>query len=170
MGSFEVTLGVAGLFTEKLNKFLGGIADDIKQTLSHSLQLYTQNWYDKISKVKTFIFREGSVDFHSIYFSLLLTRDNNVIAVPENVEELFRSNNYLTILGHAGSGKTMLMRHCFLSILKSQTFIPVIIELRDLNRFEGDFYDYSRRFVFGMRWAVNESIMNRIMVSGECGF
>ena len=170
MGSFEVTLGVAGLFTEKLNKFLGGIADDIKQTLSHSLQLYTQNWYDKISKVKTFIFREGSVDFHSIYFSLLLTRDNNVIAVPENVEELFRSNNYLTILGHAGSGKTMLMRHCFLSILKSQTFIPVIIELRDLNRFEGDFYEYISKFVFNMKLAVNESIMNRLMESGEFVF
>lgn len=166
----QVALGVADLFTEKLNKFLGEIADEVKQKLNQGFQLYTRNWFDKVSKVKTFIYRDGSVDFRSIYFSLSLTRDNKIMDVPDDVEDLFKSSNYLTILGHAGSGKTMLMRHCFLSFLQSKTYIPVIIELRELNRFDGDVYEYISKFVFNMKLAVNESIMNRLMESGEFVF
>ena len=140
MENFEKTLGVAGFFTDRINRFLDDITDEIKQALSHGLQIYTQNWYNKTSKVKTFIYREGSVDFQSIYFPLMLSKDKRNILVPSHVEALFSPCNCLTILGHAGSGKTMLMRHCFLSILQSQTHIPVIIELRDLNRFEGYIY------------------------------
>ena len=51
MEDFEKTLGVAGLFTDRINRFLDDIADEIKQSLSHSLQVYTQNWYNKTSKV-----------------------------------------------------------------------------------------------------------------------
>lgn len=170
MENFEMTLGVAGLFTDKINRFLGDITDEIKQALSHSLQTYTKNWYDKTSKVKTFIYREGSVDFQSIYFPLMLSKDKKIVPVPSNVEALFSPCNCLTILGHAGSGKTMLMRHCFLSILQSQTHIPIIIELRDLNRFEGDVYEFICRFVFNMKLAANESIFNRLMDSGEFVF
>lgn len=170
MEDFEKSLGVAGLFTDRINRFLDGIADEIKQSLSHGLQIYTQNRYNKTSKVKTFIYREGSVDFESIYFPVKLSFGKQRVEVPCKVESLFQSCNYLTILGHAGSGKTMLMRHCFLSILKSQTHIPVVIELRDLNRFEGNIYEYIGRFVFSMKLAVNEKILNRLMDSGEFVF
>ncbi len=170
MENFEKSLSVAGLFSDRINRFLDGIADEIKQSLSHSLQIYTQNSYNKISKVKTFIYREGSVDFDSIYFPVGLSFGKQRIEVPSKVETLFQSCNYLTILGHAGSGKTMLMRHCFLSILKSQTHIPVVIELRDLNRYEGNFYEYIGRFVFSMKLVANEKIFNRLMDSGEFVF
>ena len=170
MDNFEKTLGIGGLFTDRLNRFLNDIADELKQALNSSLQAYTKNLYDKTVRVKTFIYREGSVDFRSIYFPLALTHNKRRIVVPERVEGLFKSCNYLTILGHAGSGKTMLMRHIFLSILESQTHIPIIIELRDLNRFDGSLYDYIAHYVFNMKLAVNEKIMNRLMESGEFVF
>lgn len=34
MEDFEESLGVAGLFTDRINRFLDGIADEIKQSLS----------------------------------------------------------------------------------------------------------------------------------------
>ena len=170
MENSEKTLGVAGLFTERLNRFLDNLTDEVKQALSHSLQIYTKNWYEKTSKVKTFIYREGSVDFRSIYFPLALIYNKRRVTVPDKVERLFSASNYLTILGHAGSGKTMLMRHCFLSILESRTHMPIIIELRDLNRFNGGLYEYISNFVFNMKLAANEQIMNRLMDSGEFVF
>lgn len=167
MDKIETSLGFAGLFTERINRFLGNVADELKQSLSHSLQIYTKNWYDKTSKVKTYIYRDGSIDFYSIYFPLRLTKDRKKINIPDDVEKLFEHSNYLTILGHAGSGKTMLMRHFFLSFLKTQTRIPIIVELRDLNRFAGSFYDYIATFVFSMKLAANKSILERFLESGE---
>jgi len=170
MDTTEVSLCVAGLFTDRINRFLGNVADELKQALSHSLEIYTKNWYDKTSKVKTYIYRDGSIDFYSIYFPLKLTKNRNKINIPDDVERLFDECNYLTILGHAGSGKTMLMKHFFLSFLKTQTHIPVIIELRDLNRYSGSFYEYIASFVFQMKLAANESIMERLLDSGEFVF
>ena len=142
MDTIETSLGVAGLFTDRVNRFLGNVADELKQALSHNLETYTKNWYNRTSKVKTYIYREGSIDFYSIYFPLKLTKDRRKISIPDDIGKLFEESNYLTILGHAGSGKTMLMRHFFLSFLRTQTHIPVIVELRELNRYSGSFYEY----------------------------
>lgn len=170
MDKSEIAIGIAGLFTERLNRLLGNVVDDITQALNKSFQIYTKNWYEKTSKLKTYIYREGAVDFKSIYFPLVLRKERKQITVPEDVDSLFKSSNYLTILGHAGSGKTMLMRHCFLSFLETQTRIPIIIELRDLNSYSGSLYDFISHLVFDMKLAVNESIMNRLMDSGEFVF
>ena len=143
MDKIETALNVGGLFTERINRFLGSVVDEIKQNLDNGLQAYTNTMYAKINKVKTFIYRENSVDFYSIYFPLILKNGKDkYVKVPLNVEKLFSSCNYLTILGRAGSGKTMLMRHCFLSVLKTSSRIPIIIELRELNHFEGSLYEY----------------------------
>ena len=170
MATIETSLSIAGLFTERMNRFLGNVTDELKQALSHSLEVYTKNWYDKTSKVKTYIYREGSIDFYAIYFPLKLIKGRKMINIPDDIEKLFSNNNYLTILGHAGSGKTMLMRHFFLSFLKAQTHIPVIIELRELNRYSGSFYEYVATFVFNMKLAVNENILERLLDSGEFVF
>jgi len=170
MDTIETSLGVAGLFTDRVNRFLGNVADELKQALSHNLEIYTKNWYNRTSKVKTYIYREGSIDFYSIYFPLKLTKDRRKITIPEDIGKLFEESNYLTILGHAGSGKTMLMRHFFLSFLRTQTHIPVIVELRELNRYPGSFYEYIATFVFNMKLAANASILERLLDSGEFVF
>ena len=167
MDTVETSIGIASLFTDRINRFLGNVADELKQVLSHGLETYTKNWYDKTCKVKTYIYRESSIDFYSIYFPLKLTIDRKKINIPDDVEKLFENSNYLTLLGHAGSGKTMLMKHFFLSFLRTQTHIPVIVELRDLNRYEGSFYEYIASFVFSMKLAANESILERLLESGE---
>ena len=46
MDTIETTLGIANLFTDRIDRFLGNVADELKQALSYSLQIYTKNWYE----------------------------------------------------------------------------------------------------------------------------
>ena len=59
MDKSEIAIGIAGLFTERLNRLLGNVVDDITQALNKSFQIYTKNWYEKTSKLKTYIQRRG---------------------------------------------------------------------------------------------------------------
>lgn len=134
--------------------------------------MYTVNWQNKIKNVKTFLFNENPVDFESIYFPLSISyapfgQNRKRISVPEPISNLFKSCNYIIIQGHAGSGKTMLLKHCFLSSLKTGAMIPIIIELRKLNNYKGSFSDYILEFVFNMNLAKNGTIFHRFLSQGD---
>ena len=90
--------------------------------------------------------------------------------VPDNVDDLFSENQYITILGNAGTGKTMLLKHCFLSCLKYSHQIPIVIEFRNLNSYEGTILDYIKEFVFNMHIVQNERILERLLSFGRFAF
>lgn len=146
-------LSIISIFKDKINQFVSNQTDEINQILEKGLNVYTVNWQNKIKNVKTFLFNENPVDFESIYFPLSISyapfgQNRKRISVPEPISNLFKSGNYIIIQGHAGSGKTMLLKHCFLSSLKTGVMIPIIIELRKLNSYKGSFSDYISEFVF----------------------
>ena len=165
-------LGIISIFKDKINQFVSNQTDEINQILEKGLNVYTVNWQNKIKNVKTFLFNENPVDFESIYFPLSISyapfgQNRKRISVPEPISNLFKSSNYIIIQGHAGSGKTMLLKHCFLSSLKTGAMIPIIIELRKLNNYKGSFSDYILEFVFNMNLAKNGTIFHRFLSQGD---
>lgn len=165
-------LGIISIFKDKINQFVSNQTDEIYQILEKGLNVYTVNWQNKIKNVKTFLFNENPVDFESIYFPLSISyapfgQNRKRISVPEPISNLFKSCNYIIIQGHAGSGKTMLLKHCFLSSLKTGAMIPIIIELRKLNNYKGSFSDYILEFVFNMNLAKNGTIFHRFLSQGD---
>lgn len=165
-------LGIISIFKDKINQFVSNQTDEINQILEKGLNVYTVNWQNKIRNVKTFLFNENPVDFESIYFPLSISyapfgQNRKRISVPEPISNLFKSSNYIIIQGHAGSGKTMLLKHCFLSSLKTGAMIPIIIELRKLNNYKGSFSDYILEFVFNMNLAKNGTIFHRFLSQGD---
>ena len=163
-------LGIISAFKEEILKVADSQLDELKQSLDNGLLAYTNNWYEKISNVKTFLFSENAVKFDDVYVPLTLRFEKKKIDLPSKVENLFRINNYISILGHAGSGKTMLMKHSFLNLLQTGSKIPIIIELRKIDNAEMSLPEYISSLVFKLNLARNEAIFNRLMGKGKFVF
>ena len=163
-------LKLIATFKDELLKVGGDIKDELDQCLDKGLQKYVINYKEKFEKTKTFLFRDAQVCFYEIYFPLLLKYDRKIIEVPENIDNLFESHRCITILGNAGSGKTMLLKHCFLSCLTTSNQIPVVVELRRLNSYAGSLIDYIKEFVFNMNLAKNNNILERLLSAGKFTF
>ena len=154
-------------FKNELLKVGGIVKDELDQCLDKGLQKYVENYKSKFRNTKTFIFRDNQVDFYKIYFPLTLRYKDKTLEIPELIDDLFKQHHYITVLGYAGSGKTMLLKHCFLSCLKSSGQIPIVIEFRNLNSFSGTLLDYIREYVFKLNIVKNNNILERLLEAGR---
>lgn len=154
-------------FKEELLEATGIPHNEVRLSIDEGLQLYTESWFHKISNVKTFLFNENPVKFEDVYVPLSLRYEKKTIEIPENVELLFKINNFITIVGHAGSGKTMLMKHCFLNILQRANYIPIIIELRRIDSTNMNLAEYISSSVFKLNLIRSESVFNKLLSDGR---
>lgn len=160
-------LEIISTFKEEIMKVAKGQLDELSQALDNGLNEYIVNWKKKIDDVKTFLSYENPVSFEQIYIPLNLMFLKKKIEIPDNIENLFKASNCITILGHAGSGKTMVMKHCFLQSLKAGKSIPIIVELRKIDNTELSLAEYVSSIVFQLNLAKNKSIFDRLMTQGE---
>ncbi|GHV57186.1 hypothetical protein FACS1894182_05400 [Bacteroidia bacterium] len=158
---------------KELKSVYKATADEIKYLIDNGLQEYEVNQKNKFEKVKTFLYRSDPVNFYDVFFPINLygTRAQGKqyeIDVEKEVNTIFKNNNnYVTIIGNAGSGKSMLIKHIFLYFLKQEMEIPLYIELRNLNSFEGSFYEYIIKNIFNNRLSPNDKILERLMSDGK---
>ncbi len=154
-------------FKDEILKIAGSQDAEIQLSLDEGLAQYTETWFNKISNVKTYLFYENAVKFDKVYVPLTLRFEKKKIDIPDSVEQLFKINNCITILGHAGSGKTMLMKYCFLNVLQKSRRIPVIIELRRIDNTNMSLAEYVSSSVFKLNLSRNESVFMQLMGEGR---
>lgn len=157
-------------FKQELLKVGSNIKNELDQCLDKGLQKYVENYKSKFRYTKTFIFRDNQVDFYDVYFPLTLRYKDEKIEIPNSIDNLFKRHRYITVLGYAGSGKTMLLKHCFLSCLKYSGQIPIVVEFRNLNSYEGTLLNYIQEYVFKMNIAKNNNILDRLLDAGKFTF
>jgi hypothetical protein len=116
------------------NSAYGKLDATIKLKLKTAYSEYLKTTEQKYSKSKSFFIRDRSVDLYSYYIPVGLTsRDGKVkIDTPYFLDCLSQSQ-HTVVSGLGGSGKSVLMRHLFIDCIKQSDFVPVLIELRDLN-------------------------------------
>lgn len=165
-----MNIEIISAFKDEIIKHAETQLDEIRQSLDDGLNEYTIGWRDKINKVKTYLFDENPVTFEDVYVPLNLKVGSTVIDIPEKIDTLFRGSHCLSILGHAGSGKTMLMKHSFLKALDNGSYIPIIIELRRLDVLHLSLSEYISSVVFKLHLAKNKSIFARMMSQGRFMF
>ena len=165
----QLAAPLAQALTDKVIKVCGYCGDEIKQALREDIIKYIGNFSEKFSKIKTFLFNDR-IPFYSVYFPLSLKANNSTINVPDMPDSLFVKNNYLTILGHAGCGKTMILRHLFLSACENSSKLPIVVELRKLKEYNGDLKDYISEKVFNFNLSQNAHIYQRMLNSGDFMF
>ena len=113
-------------------KTFGAIDETIKLKLKTSYSDYLKNTTEKYSKAKSFFIRSEPVDLYDYYVPTGLNSGRNEISIPKFTSCLSASNR-LVITGTGGTGKSVLMRHLFLDCAYQKNYIPILIELRDLN-------------------------------------
>ncbi|MCP1425245.1 hypothetical protein J3D43_003761 [Paenibacillus xylanexedens] len=126
---------------ERLVKLVFNYSKDKKDQKSiecgEAFRSYLNNAYEKYSKTKTILYSRESVFIKDIYVSQnLLFKDNQIDT--ENINNLLKIGNNFLVTGTGGIGKTTFMKNAFLNTILQTNYIPIFIELKDMNDNEGN--------------------------------
>lgn len=155
--------------TNILNPFIEvvtGINNELKNLLEDELYEFLQSQLDKFYKVNTFLHRGEKVKLDDIYFPVSL-KHKKLITNFEDVESVFDEYKFISVIGFAGSGKSTLMKRLYLNCIKNRIKIPIFVELRRLNNFEGDLLDYIQKFVLKSNVKPSKRTLDRALKKGE---
>lgn len=162
-----VGLQLVNAFKEPIQKLAKNIKEEFLFVYNNGLSDYIDNYYEKYSTTKTFIYRDEKVNFYDIFYPVTIKNRSEAICEINELQKLFSAKRFITIIGLAGSGKSMLMRHIFLQTVKQYYSIPIVIELRNLNDFNGSITDYIYKILTKNKLANTDKIIERVLSEGN---
>lgn len=160
------TVGLINAFKSPIIAALKDVKDEVSFILDNGVSDYVDTIRNKFSKTKTFLYRLETVDFYDVYFPVSIRNKKIKNYCIKNIDNLFNDTNYVSIIGNAGSGKSMLFKYIFLKSVEQILRIPIVIELRNLNEYDGGFIEYINHKITGYRLAPNTNILERILREG----
>ncbi|MXO32486.1 NACHT domain-containing NTPase [Apibacter sp. B2912] len=163
---FSVGAKLIETFKDQLLNLGNNIKDEYLFIYKNGLIDYINNFYEKYSSIKTFIYRDEKVNFYDIYYPIKI-RNYEQYLKENDFDEIFKKYQYLTIIGNAGSGKSMLTKHIFLSSAENCKHIPIIIELRNLNDCKETIEEYVTKIITQNKISPNDKITERILKEGN---
>jgi len=162
---------------EPINSILSELSAEVKQYGRNRLLEYQYEEFERNIEVKTILYRTKPVALYSIYQPLFLIEKWTIKKFEEwrsekistvSTSELFKERKFITVIGTAGSGKSMLIKHLYVSCIREKYKIPIKIELRYLNEFEATFGEYVLKKIFKEeRLGSNERIIDSLLESGK---
>jgi len=160
------TLALINAFKNPLIDLLSDIKKDVLFFFDDGVLEYVQCYKQKYEKTKTFLFRNEAVDFYDTFYPITIRNSKTKIDI-NNIEKIFSETNFISVIGNAGSGKSMLMKHLFLTSVKQVFQIPIVIELRNLNHYEGSFFNYIKETITNKKLAPSNKILGQILENGN---
>ncbi|SHF18418.1 NACHT domain-containing protein [Flavobacterium fontis] len=178
-----LTAIIAKFVGEKLNPFFDKVAaefgEEIKHLLENNILEYQIEEYGRNSSTKTLLHRVQPKNLKEFYQPLFIspcgkkyrpshTRPNSKRIPTNSVKELFSKNKLITLIGNAGSGKSTIVKYLFLNSIDSDYKIPIKVELRYMNDFDGSVIEFIRERIFKLnKLATSDRIIERLMSSGD---
>jgi len=165
----EIANAIVSSFIDELvsksSAIFSALADEGKALFKVGLKKYLERQYDRYSHIKTLLKGNTPVNLYDIYCKLDLMNgsfkiDTTVIA------NVFMKVNCATIIGDAGSGKSTLVKHLFINAIATKYAVPVLIELRYLNDFDGSFETYITKKILETEVSENENILAKLLAKG----
>jgi energy-coupling factor transporter ATP-binding protein EcfA2 len=126
---------------------------------------YLFNQTMKYYFINTFLFRGEKVRFKDVYFPVSV-RYNKLTTKFDEAKKTFEDYKSILLIGSAGSGKSTLLRHIFLDFIKNKEKIPVLIELRSLNEYDGKLEDVIKEKVLSTKAKPSEYTFKRALDKG----
>lgn len=119
----------------KIKKFFKDL--DAKDSIRYktAYEKYLINTKQKVSKIKTIIYRRAPKDLYSFYECIGVRYNGNTINT-ENIKDILKIGNKIIVTGTGGVGKSILFKHLFLNTVAETEYIPVLIELRSFNIYD----------------------------------
>ena len=104
-------------------------------------QKYLKRASDKYGAVRTILSHDPQ-QLYDFFVPNPLSNNGKKISV-NNAKNVLGISNFILILGSGAVGKSTLMKHFFLNTISNDNgLIPIFVELRDINDFEGDFVSF----------------------------
>ncbi len=159
----DLTAGCVKAILEKyadpIGKKIGKLAKDEWEKFKIDFDLvfinYLKNSYEKYSKIKTILYRTEPKYIYNFFECPTIKVGYNIID-GNDINNILSISNFLIIQGTGGIGKSMFLKHLFLNELSKKDFIPIFIELKDLNDIKDD-YDI-KDFIFEKLDALGSTI------------
>lgn len=120
-----------------VKKYYKDLSEKEAIDFGNSYEKYLEIASNKVSMVKTILFRKVPVDLYTIYECINLRCNGNEIE-SKDVNNILASGHKIIITGTAGIGKTTMLRHLFLNTIRTSALIPVFVELRGVNAEDKD--------------------------------
>ena len=112
-----------------------------KSIIERTISRYVTEIYSKNIKTKTYFFQDEPRYFYDFYIPLNVSIGKEIFEHFSYNKALFMGN-LIAIVGAAGSGKTILMKHLLLDCINEGHQIPLFLELRDYNLSQENFDDW----------------------------
>lgn len=159
------------MFNE-LFKLFNGIfnilGDEVKQIFHNKVLEYQAELYNRNLFLKPIITSGKIINFQKIYISpKILDEGNNQTVLLSDPIKFINSNQFSLFIGQPGYGKSMLLRYFFINSVQKQWKIPIKIELRYLNEFDGNLIEYIKEKILFQEIAVSSSTMENVLSSGN---
>jgi hypothetical protein len=181
---------ISAVVGEKLKSLLANLAkefgDEIKHAISSNILEYQIEEYSRNFCTKTLLHRVQPKALKEFYQPLFIS-PYPIRSMPQGfkpmvrrmakrmptdcIVKLFSEQQFITLIGNAGSGKSTVVKYLFLNAIDTQFKIPIKIELRYLNDYDGIVVDFIKDKIFKLnKLATNDKIIERLMGSGDFVF
>lgn len=136
MNQSELAVEILNSQLENLFNFGMGLyeSQDEKRKIKigEAYQRYILNARSKLAKTKSFFILDKPSDFYDYYVATSISCGRIFLESP-GITQCIDVSERIVIAGTGGSGKSIFMRHLFLDCIKQMKYVPILIELRDLN-------------------------------------
>ncbi len=119
-------------FVDAAKGIMNYATNTVKVRLTRTYSKYLINIFKRYSNSKSFFIRSEPSFLYQFYVPLNISIKGNQIKNPE-LQHIVKISQFSTIIGSAGCGKSMFMRHLLLNALFSKIKVPIFIELRQID-------------------------------------
>ncbi|RPD44414.1 NACHT domain-containing protein [Paracnuella aquatica] len=164
--------GIVELINLPLAKIWNTLEQHVKQTVSNRLLEYQVEEFERNYYTKTIIHRIEPVKLNDFYQPLFLRKNHHPNSAEKistaTCQDLFANGRFITIIGTAGSGKSTIVKHLVVQAIESAYKIPIKIELRYLNNYNGSLHKFIEDEIFKLeQLAFDQKIIHRLLLSGN---
>ncbi|MDM5296386.1 NACHT domain-containing protein [Peribacillus simplex] len=155
------------------NSVKGYGVDKIKQNKAKTgkaFKNYLESAIKKYSKVKTIIFGETPIFLYSTYTELDLRIFGDKNTTVNNISDLLAIDNNIIISGIAGGGKSTLLKYLFLNCIEKENYIPIFIELRDINNTNLSLIDFIYTSIEKLNFTLEKEYFEDTLENGNLIF
>lgn len=164
----------AGIATTLLDKFAGriikGLTDPVKKAWEQFkidfdivFRDYLKNSVEKYGKIKTILYRTEPKPLNEFFECPNLRKGRSTIVSGESIDDLLDISHFLIIEGTGGIGKSTFLKYVFLKEVSKREYIPVFIELKDINQVDGE-YEISD-FIFQKLFDLGGTMKKECMIT-----
>ncbi|MCR8559441.1 NACHT domain-containing protein [Mucilaginibacter sp. BJC16-A38] len=165
------------LFKDLIERALGKLklSPDVYALLYNRIKDFETEEYNRCYYSKTILHRTEPVKLNEFYQPLFIRkygknhRDERI--ETHSSSNLFGSNRFITLLGTAGSGKSTIVKYLSVNCADINFKIPVKIELRYLNKYNGTLLKFIEEEIFKCETLnIDKRTIAKVLNSGEFVF